>query len=460
MTALTDWHNASDAELACAAAAGDRGAFAGIYDRYADRLHDFCIGMLRDRDAAADCVQDTFVKAAQSLPQLREPDRLKSWLYTIARRRAVDLINARRREQPTDDVPEMPSTEPDFAVMAARNELADLIGTACGGLTDRDRTVLELAYRHGLEGQELADALDVSHANAKKLVQRLRDTIERSLGAVLVSRRWRDNVYRCPDLAAILDGWDGQFTVLMRKRIARHIESCPACDEERRRLVSPAALLGAAPAFIPAPAWLRERTLDTVNLGQGPADAQTAESADDRPGEESPGKPVRRRLLVAAALVMAVVGISVALTIAWLQEHHANLTPADVTGTATTTPPTGMSTPEPTESIAPQVSQAPTTQAPTSVSVPANSPASSTGEHVPSTTPVVTAISPPRTPSLPVTSAPVAPPAPVLTPPTFTSSPTVSVAPTNPTTTVATPPPRLGTRPTVILHPTPTPIIQ
>ena len=58
MTALPEWDIASDAELVSAAAAGDRLAFAGIYDRYADRLHDFCIGMLRDRDAAADCVQD------------------------------------------------------------------------------------------------------------------------------------------------------------------------------------------------------------------------------------------------------------------------------------------------------------------------------------------------------------------------------------------------------------------
>ena len=246
MTALSDWHSASDAEIAGAAAAGDRVAFAEIYDRYADRLHDFCIGMLRDREAAADCVQDTFVKAAQSLPRLREPDRLKSWLYTIARRQAIDLINARRREEPTDDVPKCPvlnQISPSWRPAA----LAELIGAACGGLTDRDRTVLELAYRHGLEGQELADALDVSHANAKKLVQRLRDTIERSLGALLVSRRCRDNASECPDLAAILDGWDGQFSVLMRKRIARHIESCPACDEERQRLVTPAALLGATP---------------------------------------------------------------------------------------------------------------------------------------------------------------------------------------------------------------------
>ena len=39
-----------DAELVRAATAGDRGAFAAIYDRYADRLHDFCWGLLRDRD--------------------------------------------------------------------------------------------------------------------------------------------------------------------------------------------------------------------------------------------------------------------------------------------------------------------------------------------------------------------------------------------------------------------------
>ena len=71
MTAVPNWDimgpAETDAELARAAAAGDRGAFAGIYDRYADRLHDFCVGMLRDRDGAADCVQDVFCTAATRL---------------------------------------------------------------------------------------------------------------------------------------------------------------------------------------------------------------------------------------------------------------------------------------------------------------------------------------------------------------------------------------------------------
>ena len=104
-TALSNFDIVSDAELARAAAAGDRRAFATIYDRYADRLHDFCVGMLRDRDAAADCVQDVFCTAATQLPKLREPDRLRPWLYAIARNEALRCIRDRRREQVSDELP-------------------------------------------------------------------------------------------------------------------------------------------------------------------------------------------------------------------------------------------------------------------------------------------------------------------------------------------------------------------
>jgi RNA polymerase sigma factor (sigma-70 family) len=260
--ALSQAGGLDDATLARAAAAGDRSAFAAIYDRYADRLHDFCVGMLRDRDAAADCVQDVFVTAATKLVQLREPDRLRSWLYAIARSEALARIRDRKREMPSEELPDMPTAEADMPTMAARSELADLIAAATGGLTDRDRLVYELAYRQSLDGPELADALGVTHKNANTLVERLRDTIARSLGALLVCRRTKADPDRCPELAEVLADWDGQFTVLMRKRVARHIDGCAVCEEDRAQMVSPAALLGAAPIVIPAPAWLRARTLE------------------------------------------------------------------------------------------------------------------------------------------------------------------------------------------------------
>ncbi|WP_216713035.1 hypothetical protein [Mycolicibacterium rhodesiae] len=47
-------------------------------------------------------------------------------------------------------------------------------------------------------------------------------------------------------VAATLSGWDGVFTVLVRKRTARHIESCPTCDDYRRSLVNSVAMVGNA----------------------------------------------------------------------------------------------------------------------------------------------------------------------------------------------------------------------
>ena len=348
MTALPDWDIVSDAELACAAAAGDRRAFASIYDRYADRLHDFCIGMLRDREAAADCVQDVFCHAATRLSQLREADKLRPWLYAIARNEALRCIRSRNRERTYDEVPETESGEAGPDTLAARSELANLIAEAAGGLSDRDRSVLELAYRHGLDGPELAEALGVSAANAKKMTQRLRETIERSLGALLVSRRVRSNPAACPELGEILDGWDGQFSVLMRKRIARHIESCAVCDEERSRLVNPVALLGGTPVFIPAPAWLRDRTLDQINLtasstpiGSTEATQTAPAAAEDEPtalletGDvaDAESKFLSRRTLLPAFGVLAILVALGMLTVAWLQ-RDSSVAPANVTRTS------------------------------------------------------------------------------------------------------------------------------
>ena len=77
-----------DAALVAAARRGDQAAWGTIYDRYADRLHDHCWSILRDEHEAADALHDAFVNAARALPQLRDPSRLRPWLYAIARNEA------------------------------------------------------------------------------------------------------------------------------------------------------------------------------------------------------------------------------------------------------------------------------------------------------------------------------------------------------------------------------------
>lgn len=255
----------SDATLVTAALAGDREAFADIYDRYALRMHDFCLSMLRSRDAAADAMQDTFVIAADRLVQLRDPDRLRPWLYAVARSVALKQLRGRRREQVAADV-DAPADDFDAPHDAARrDELRALLWDAARGLSDRDRMVLDLHLRHGLEGQELATALGVTENNANVTLSRVRDRVERSLGAFLVARLGSRD---CTELAALLRDWDGRFSPLVRKRVARHVDGCDVCDARRAALVSPWQLLGTVP-LVALPPELRDRVLGRIDLTSG-----------------------------------------------------------------------------------------------------------------------------------------------------------------------------------------------
>src|SRR5919205_927593 len=79
-----------EAELVQRAAAGDKEAFAAIYDRYAGRLYDFLWWVLQDRQEAEDALHDTFLVAGTRLPELSDPSRLRSWLFALAGREALD----------------------------------------------------------------------------------------------------------------------------------------------------------------------------------------------------------------------------------------------------------------------------------------------------------------------------------------------------------------------------------
>ena len=82
---MTEPDQITDAALVEAARAGDRNAFAAIYERYGDRIYTTCVHLLRDRDEGADCAGDVFLLAAERLHQLRDPSRVRPWLYAIAR---------------------------------------------------------------------------------------------------------------------------------------------------------------------------------------------------------------------------------------------------------------------------------------------------------------------------------------------------------------------------------------
>lgn len=278
-----------DARLVVAYLDGDRSALGVIYDRHGASLFDTAAAMTGSRDDAADMVQDVFVLAAERLGQLRDPTRLRPWLFAILRNEVYRRSRRRARSVVTDfSAPErevvLPASPPESDLIDDEldaAELAELVRDAARGLDARDQLVLELSVRQGLGGADLADALGVSAQQGYGLVHRMRERTERSLGAYCVARRGRRD---CAELAGILTGWDGEFTVLLRKRVARHIEGCSTCERTRRKVL-PLALVGSASAFA-APITLRDRIMEQV---LAMSSSQASSSPDPGGSEGAPG---------------------------------------------------------------------------------------------------------------------------------------------------------------------------
>jgi RNA polymerase sigma factor (sigma-70 family) len=233
-----------DPEVVAAIVAGDPAGLAEAYDRYARPLYSYCRALLHEPADAADAVQDTFLVATAKLRDLRDPARLRPWLYAVARNECFRRLRAGKALSALDEVADIPATSADIGATAEQAELSQLIRAALGGLNPGDRDVIELSLVAELEGDELAAALGVSRNHAHALLSRARSQLERSLGALIVARTGRD---ACASLDSMLAGWDGRLTVLMRKRISRHIDDCDSCGERKRRELTPAMFAGAVP---------------------------------------------------------------------------------------------------------------------------------------------------------------------------------------------------------------------
>ncbi|HTU74426.1 MAG TPA: sigma-70 family RNA polymerase sigma factor [Trebonia sp.] len=262
-----------DSEVVASIVARKPEGLAAAYDRYAAALYTYCRSITADPADAADAVQDTFVLAASRIDTLRDPDKLRSWLYAIARNECLRLLRDKKHTQATDEVPEVTDAGVDLSADAERAEKVALVQQALDGLNPGEREVIELQLRHELEPAEMADVLGVSRNHVHSLLSRARQQLEACLAVLLVGRLGKEE---CRELSQLLADWDGQLTVLLRKRVSRHIEQCGTCTGRRAVVLTPAALLdlsGAmALAFVAAPATLKDQVL-RLGLGQEAAAA-------------------------------------------------------------------------------------------------------------------------------------------------------------------------------------------
>ncbi|TQS30496.1 sigma factor-like helix-turn-helix DNA-binding protein [Microbispora sp. KK1-11] len=248
----------------------DAQAPAALYDAYADRLSDYAYALVRDLDAAERAVHDALVAASCCADRLKEPARLRAWLYALTRFHSATRRGAARAGKEV--------AGPVIAVEeSADPPLAALVREALGELGDHEREVLELAVRHGLTTAEIGSVLGLASRQVSARLTRARDHLENAAAALVLARVGRAH---CPELSALVDhgvgaAWqDGPLGPPVRKRLSKHIGACEICREGRGRHVSAERLLDMIPVAFP-PLSLRRRVIESA-LHADRRDAATA----------------------------------------------------------------------------------------------------------------------------------------------------------------------------------------
>lgn len=159
-----------DGLLAARAKAGDRAAFAHLYERFAPAVHGVLLAVA-PREEAADLVQEVFLLALRAIARLEDTESVGSWLLAIARNRARDAHKSRKpvREW-TDEIElaeDLAGGGADEFREAGEAQEARRALDAVTSLPEAYRETLILRFVEGLSGPEIAARTGMTHGSVR-----------------------------------------------------------------------------------------------------------------------------------------------------------------------------------------------------------------------------------------------------------------------------------------------------
>jgi RNA polymerase sigma-70 factor (ECF subfamily) len=175
-----------EAEWIRAAQGGDRAAFAALVERYWDRLYRWLYHLTRDRHAAEDLTQETFLKVLAALGSFRPGSNFRAWVFKIGHNNFVNQKRSERRTRRplTDDVP---GKELGVAEDAVENrEALATVAKAVAELPPDFRAALMLRVEEGLSFREVAKVLKTTEETARWRVFKARQKLLKVLSPELL----------------------------------------------------------------------------------------------------------------------------------------------------------------------------------------------------------------------------------------------------------------------------------
>ena len=141
---------------------GDPSALETLMDRHWSRLLAYASGILGDRDAGADVVQEAFVRLWQRRQQLTLHGALSALLYRMVRHLALSAVRTTERRVAAVEQWVRADSVPEPSMHTEACELEAAVAAALDALPKRRREVFVLARFHGLSYNQIADVMDIA----------------------------------------------------------------------------------------------------------------------------------------------------------------------------------------------------------------------------------------------------------------------------------------------------------
>jgi RNA polymerase sigma factor (sigma-70 family) len=175
----TDRERERDELLAIRCQLGEHAAFDTLIERWHLPLWKYVRRLAGNDDQAAEALQDTWLRVLRGFPRLRDPARIRPWLFGIARRVMMDRLRGEYRRPPHESLETLEDvlvTEEFEALPAFEPLLAEV-----AHLPVIEREAVVLFYVEDLTLAEVADVLDVPEGTVKSRLFRARRLLREQL---------------------------------------------------------------------------------------------------------------------------------------------------------------------------------------------------------------------------------------------------------------------------------------
>jgi RNA polymerase sigma factor (sigma-70 family) len=168
------------AAVIASAAAGDDIAFARIVGAYHEDMRRVCAFVTRDESLAEEAVQAAWSTIWRKLGSVRQPERLRPWLVTIAVNQARDLLRKGKRRSQAELLANARSVIAGIDPATGVDSL-DLLA-AMDRLPPDDRALIAMRYVAGFDATELAAATGLSSSGTRARLARILQRLRKELG--------------------------------------------------------------------------------------------------------------------------------------------------------------------------------------------------------------------------------------------------------------------------------------